>query len=247
MPAPSAFLITQAAVVATSVVLLQIDWGAAQKEVRKPQPVIRSAGPATPVVMSPKPATALATVAMIEKTKPAAVTAPLPELQEEEPPPAIPIEDPFPKPDHTMAGAYDIAADNASNFDLKNDRVVFTGNVFLKSKRFIVKADRLTVSIDPKKNAMRRMQANGNVRVEVISEDPKGGYTGQSWEASFDPGSDIITLTGWPRIQGDGREHRALEPTTKMLLTTVKPKLTTQGRASTFIAGQKKPLASANP
>jgi hypothetical protein len=32
-----------------------------------------------------------------------------------------------------------------------------------------------------------------------------------------------------------------------MLLTTVKPKLTTQGRASTFIAGQKKPLASANP
>jgi len=42
MPAPFAFLITQAAVVATSVAPSEIDWGAAQKEVRKPQPVIRS-------------------------------------------------------------------------------------------------------------------------------------------------------------------------------------------------------------
>ena len=245
MPAPSAFLITQAAVVAASVVLLQMDWGASEKQIRKPQPVPRSVGPTG----APLPVQAAASAALLPvKAKPPAATAvELPELVVEAPPPAIPLEDPFPKPEHTMAGAYDIAADNASNFDLKNDRVVFTGNVLLKSKRFIVKADRLTVSIDPKKNAMRRMQANGNVRVEVISEDPKGGYTGQSWEASFDPGSDIITLTGWPRIQGDGREHRALEPTTKMLLTTVKPKLTTQGRASTFIAGQKKPLASANP
>lgn len=244
MPAPSAFLITQAAVVATSVVLLQIDWGSTEKEVRKPQPVIRSTGPVAPAAVS---ATATVAVATETKTAPPAASASLPELREEEPLPAIPLEDPFPKPDHTLAGAYDIAADNASNFDLKNDRVVFTGNVFLKSKRFIVKADRLTVTVDPKKNAMRRLQANGNVRVEVISDDKEGGYTGQSWEAIFDPTTDVITLTGWPRIQGDGREHRALEPTTKMLLTTVKPKLTTQGRASTFIAGQKKPLTAANP
>lgn len=244
MPAPSAFLITQAAVFATSVLLLQMNWGASDKEVRKPQPVPRSTGPAAmPQVAAalPAPPTEALTAA---NSKPAEK---LPELVAEEPPPAIPLEDPFPKPDHTLTGAYDIAADAASNFDLKNDRVVFTGNVSLKSKRFIVMADRLTVSIDPKKNAMRRLQANGNVRVEVISEDQKGGYTGQSWEATFDPSTDIITLTGWPRIQGDGREHRALEPTTKMLLTTVNPKLTTQGRASTFIAGQKKSLAQVKP
>lgn len=247
MPAPSAFFLIQAAVVVTSVVLLQLDWGSSEKQVRKAQPVIRSTGRVAP------PSTAVAvkaTSAPQPALKPAESTEPVslgPELAEEEPLPAIPLEDPFPKPDHVASGAYDIAADAASNFDLKNNRVVFTGNVSLKSKRFLVQADRLTVSIDPEKNEMRRLQANGNVHVTVISEEKDGGYTGQAWEAVFDPKTDIITMTGWPRIQGDGREHRALDPTTQMLLTTIKPKLTTQGRASTFIAGKKKNLATANP
>ena len=247
MPAPSAFLLAQAAVVTTSVVLLQMDWGAETKEVRKPQPVLRSAGPAPVVAAVPSPpvppTAAKPTQAEASPPPPADAF----ELTPEEPPVAVPMEDPFPKPDTSLVGAYDIAADAASNFDLKNERVVFTGHVSLKSKRFTVKADRLTVSIDPKKNEMRRLVANGNVHVEVKSEEKDGGYTGQAWEANFDPNTDIITLTGWPRIQGGGREHRALEPTTKMLLTTEKPKLTTQGRASTLISAQKKPGTTAKP
>jgi len=245
--APSAFLLAQAAVVTTSVVLLQMDWGSQTKEVRKPQPVLKSAGHAPVVAAVPVPPVALAAAKPAKTEEPPPPPADAFELTPEEPALAVPLEDPFPKPNTSIAGAYDIAADAASNFDLKNERVVFTGHVSLKSKRFTVKADRLTVSIDPKENEMRHLLAHGNVHVEVNSEEKDGGYTGQAWEANFDPNTNIITLTGWPRIQGGGREHRALEPTTKMMLTTEKPRLTTQGRASTLITALKTPGTATKP
>ena len=140
----------------------------------------------------------------------------------------------------TNAG-YHIDADAATNFDLNADTVVFSGHVTLKCADFILKSDRLVVQLDKgKKRSMRRLVANGSVDVHLTGVPEEERYRGQAEEVVFDPNKNTIVFTGWPRIQGQGREHIAASPSTKMTLHTVKPKLETDGRAQTRILYDEK-------
>jgi lipopolysaccharide transport protein LptA len=137
----------------------------------------------------------------------------------------------------TDMAAYNIEADAATQMNLGTQTVVFTGNVHLKSKRFALIADRLTVYMNPAQSTLRNLVASGHVDVQIAAARPEEAYRGTSQEASYNPKDFSITLTGWPIIVGSAREHRATSPSTHMVLYTDKPRLITQGRASTRITG----------
>ncbi len=130
---------------------------------------------------------------------------------------------------------YHISSDAATNFDLRNNTVVFTGNVSLKCADFSLKSSRLVVHMD-KNKSLEKLVANGAVDVHLTGVPKEEAYRGQSEEAVFDPKTSIITLTGWPKITGQDKEHIAATASTRMILNTRNPKLETEGRASTRLA-----------
>jgi lipopolysaccharide transport protein LptA len=145
----------------------------------------------------------------------------------DEPPPVFaPVE---------QGRGYHISSDAATNFDLKTNTVVFTGNVSLKCADFSLKAARLVVHMD-KDKSLEKLVANGAVDVHLTGVPKEEAYRGQSEQAVFDPRVSTITLTGWPKITGQDKEHIAATASTRMILHTQKPKLETEGRASTRLA-----------
>lgn len=128
---------------------------------------------------------------------------------------------------------YHILADAATNFDLNSRTIVFSGHVSLKCSEFAMSAERLVVHMDSKQQTLKKLVANGKVDIHLTGVPEQERFRGQSEEAVFDPATGGITLSGWPRIQGQGREHQASTPTTKMTLYTMHPRLATEGRAQT--------------
>lgn len=130
---------------------------------------------------------------------------------------------------------YSITADSATNFDLKTKTVVFAGSVSLHCNEFTLSADRLVVHMDAKSGSMSRMVANGKVDVQLTKGPIEERYQGFGEEAEYDPKEQNMVFRGWPRILGQGREHRAASATTKMTLNMNPAKLLTEGRAQTRI------------
>lgn len=130
---------------------------------------------------------------------------------------------------------YSITADSATNFDLKTKTVVFAGNVSLHCTEFTLSADRLVVHMDAKSGSMSQMVANGKVDVQLTKGPIEERYQGFGEEAVYDPKQQNMVFRGWPRILGQGREHRAASATTKMTLNMNPAKLLTEGRAQTRI------------
>jgi lipopolysaccharide transport protein LptA len=134
---------------------------------------------------------------------------------------------------------YSITADSATNFDLKTKTVVFSGNVSLHCADFTLSADRLVVHMDAAGGALNRLVANGDVDVHLTQGTAAEQFHGSGEEATFDPKAQSIVFLGWPRIMGQGREHRAASASTKMTLFTKPAKLVTEGRAQTrILAGE---------
>ena len=79
----------------------------------------------------------------------------------------------------------------------------------------------------------------GDVKVKMNSTDEKAAYQGTAYEATFDPTDSSIALSGWPQITGNGRQHRAADSSTRMVLFINSPRMVTQGRASTKIIGSQ--------
>ncbi len=129
---------------------------------------------------------------------------------------------------------YHITADSATNFDLNAKTVVFSGHVVVQSSDFVIKTNRLVV-YNGTGGSMSKMVANGDVDFHLVGVPADQVYRGQSEEAVFEPGKNLITFMGWPRIQGKGREHRAADASTTMRLFTQPSRLETTGRASTRI------------
>jgi lipopolysaccharide transport protein LptA len=130
---------------------------------------------------------------------------------------------------------YSITADAASHFDLATKSVVFTGNVALINDSFTLKARRLVIHLDGEGGQMKQLVANGEVEVTLTQGAPGERFRGWSEEAVFDPGQKSLVMRGWPRILGEGREHRAAAATTKMTIHLRPNKLVTEGRSQTRI------------
>jgi lipopolysaccharide transport protein LptA len=168
----------------------------------------------------------------------------------DQPPVAMPIESALPSGEVGLAesvGAemafepvpngvgYSITADAASHFDLESKSVVFSGNVALINESFTLKARRLVIHLDGEGGQMKQLVANGEVEVTLTQGAPAERFRGWSEEAVFEPGQKSLVMRGWPRILGDGREHRAAAATTKMTIHLRPNKLVTEGRSQTRI------------
>lgn len=135
------------------------------------------------------------------------------------------------------AGAgYHITADEATKVDMAGQYVLFNGNVTLSSPQFSMSSQRLKVHMSDDRSSFKLAEAEGNVHVQLtgVTDDKK--YRGQSSHATFDPRTSKLILTGWPRIQGQGKELIAAEAGTKVFLYTDSGKMDTVGRAQTRIA-----------
>jgi len=253
MAASPLFITAQVALVAVSAAVLRIDWTDKSKQYQ-PAPPPKTAA-ATKAVAAPAAragipvATAVGAGAVLSVLDdPPAAPAPVlgehgvdPALGAEVvlsgPPETTPFTDDILTEDAGKMAGYKITADSATNFDVGSHTVVFSGRVSLKSQRFDMTSTRLVVHMDPKKNALKKLVATGDVKVNLNSAGPDQSYRGTAYEAVYEPGDGSIALSGWPQITGNGREHRAAERSTRMVLFTEKPRLVTQGRASTRIIG----------
>lgn len=128
---------------------------------------------------------------------------------------------------------YHIAAEAATNFNLDSQTVAFSGNVSLKCADFTLTCRRLVVHMNEGSQTLNKLVANGAVEIQLTGVPREEAYCSKSEEAVFDPATNTILLTGWPRINGRGREHIAATPATRMTLHTKASKLVTDGRAQT--------------
>ncbi|MBL9114418.1 MAG: hypothetical protein JNJ83_05375 [Verrucomicrobiaceae bacterium] len=247
MAASPYFLALQVALVASGVALVSVDWTDRSKQY---QPVPAANSPKVPIA-APASRTSKVNVP---------VAIPITNKKVEDVPPAKPehgvdpdygtgeadlsgppettpfVDDVLTEDSKSMAG-YKIMADTATNFNLGSHTVTFSGRVSLQSSKFDLQSARLVVYMDPAKNALKKLVATGDVKVTLNSKDAASAYSGTSYEATFDPADNSVVLSGWPRIVGQGREHRAGDKTTRMVLFVDNPRLVTQGRAATKIIG----------
>lgn len=245
------FITAQVALVAASAALLRIDWTDKSKQYQPPAPATASGSQgstkplAAPAARNGVPSSPASGAVLAVQDQPPAVIrgehgvdpALGTQVVLSGPPETTPFpDDILPESAQDMAG-YRITADSATNFNLASHTVVFSGRVSLKSRRFDMTASRLVVHMDPAKNALKKLVATGDVKVRLNSPKPEQAYHGTSYEATYEPGDGSIALSGWPQITGNGREHRASDRTTRMVLFTEQPRLVTQGRASTRIIG----------
>ena len=249
--ATSPFFVTaQVALVAVSAALLKVDWTDKSKQYTPPPPKTAAKTPVT------SPASRAGTLAQTPPAVPApgatmAKVADQPPARGDHgispsfgteatlsgPPETTPfVDDVLGSPATSMA-AYDITADTASNFNVNSGTVTFSGRVVMKSKRFDLTSSRLVIYMDKTNNAVKKLVATGDVKVKLNAAEGTEGHKASAYEATFDPKDSSIALSGWPQIIGNGREHRAADKDTRMVMFTDNPRLVTQGRAATKIIG----------
>jgi len=133
---------------------------------------------------------------------------------------------------------FHITADEATKLDVKTQRVTFNGHVKLNSPQFDLTAKTVVVLLSKDKKTFKVAEATGDVNVQLKTGPPEKRYRGQSSKAVYEPSAGMITMTGWPKIQGQGQEIIAAAPETKVMLYTASGKLLTEGRTQTRVAKQ---------
>ena len=77
-------------------------------------------------------------------------------------------------------------------------------------------------------------EAIGNVVIEMRENGQPTGYSGLASHAVYHPEEGKITLSGWPKIRQQYKEHVAVTRDTKMVLYT-DGRVKTMGRNRTVI------------
>jgi lipopolysaccharide transport protein LptA len=249
--ATSPFFVTaQVALVAVSAALLKVDWTDKSKQYMPPPPktaakvplislASRTGAPAYAPPAVPAPGS---TLAKVKDQPPARGDHGIsPSFGTEStlsgPPETTPFVDDVLGVPATSIAAYDITADTASNFNVNSGTVTFSGRVVMKSKRFDLTSSRLVIYMDKSNNTVKKLMATGDVKVKINAAEGTEDHKASAYEATFDPKDSSIALSGWPQIIGNGREHRAADKDTRMVMFTDNPRLVTQGRAATKIIG----------
>ncbi len=127
-----------------------------------------------------------------------------------------------------------ISSTSQTDFDLNDAEMVFSGNVQVKSPRFNLRADKFIVHLKADQSGMSHGEAIGDVVIELREDGQPTGYTGLADNALYHPGEGKITLSGWPKIRQQFKEHVAVTRDTKMVLYT-DGRVKTLGRNRTLI------------
>lgn len=127
-----------------------------------------------------------------------------------------------------------ISATNQTDFDLNDSEMVFSGNVQVQSPRFNLRSDKFIVHLKKDNSGMSFGEALGNVVIDMRENGRPSGYSGLASKAIYDPNEGKITLSGWPKIRQQFKEHVAVTEDTKMILYT-DGRVQTLGRNRTII------------
>lgn len=119
----------------------------------------------------------------------------------------------------TKLGAIDVVSDGRTDYDEKNSSVLFSDEVQLSTKRFRLRADKLTVKMKPGTQELESAVATGEVLVEMTPEKGEPAFA-QAGKAIYNPVTGEIRLTDWPKIQESTKSHIATEAGTVMYLYT---------------------------
>lgn len=167
--------------------------------------------------------------------KPVSKTSKLPDIEgyRSTPPVADPAFEPVPP-----ESGFHITADEATKVDMGAEKVIFKGRVGLTSPQFNLTGEELVVYLGKDGSTFRLVEARGSVHVQLTGVPPEKRYRGQSSMAVYDPAKGTLVMTGWPKIQGQGREIVAAESSTRILLYPDTGKMLTEGRAQTRVAKQ---------
>lgn len=150
---------------------------------------------------------------------------------QDSPPPADPLEAVLPD-----EAGYNIVADEVTNIELGKQRVVFKGNVRMKSPQFYLTSHQLVIFLGKDKSTMKSAEATGDVNVRLTNVPAEKACRTQSGKAVYDPNKDTLTLSDWPKIKSQSQEQIAAAADTKMTIVTKTGKMSTDGKALTRIS-----------
>ncbi len=137
------------------------------------------------------------------------------------------------------AGADDlvISAIHETDFDIGSSQMEFSGDVQVKSPRFALRSDRFIVHLKSDGSGMSYGEAIGNVYIRMQEDGTPSGHEGFAHRAIYRPDEGKLTLSGWPKIREQHKEHLAATADTQMVLYT-DGRVKTLGRNRTVIRAE---------
>lgn len=128
-----------------------------------------------------------------------------------------------------------ISAIKQTDFDIGSSKMEFSGDVQIKSPRFAMRCDRFIVHLKKDGSGIAYGEGLGNVFIRMRNEGKPSGHEGFASRAIYLPEEGKLTLSGWPKIREQQKEHvAATEETTMVLYTDGRVK--TLGRNRTIIS-----------
>ncbi len=128
-----------------------------------------------------------------------------------------------------------ISAIKQTDFDVDSSRMEFSGDVQIKSPRFAMRCDHFIVHLKTDGSGISYGEGIGNVFIRMRNEGKPSGHEGFARRAIYRPGEGTLTLSGWPKIREQHKEHVAATEETKMVLYT-DGRVKTLGRNRTIIS-----------
>jgi lipopolysaccharide export system protein LptA len=142
------------------------------------------------------------------------------------------------EPPSTSAGGTNdlvISAIKQTDFDIGSSKMEFSGDVQIKSPRFAMRCDRFIVHLKKDGSGISYGEGLGNVFIRMRTEGKPSGHEGFARRAIYLPEEGKLTLSGWPKIREQQKEHVAATEETKMVLYT-DGRVKTLGRNRTIIS-----------
>ena len=128
-----------------------------------------------------------------------------------------------------------ISAIKQTDFDIGSSKMEFSGDVQIKSPRFAMRCDRFIVHLKENGAGISYGEGLGNVFIRMRNEGKPSGHEGFANRAIYLPEEGQLTLSGWPKIREQQKEHVAATEETKMVLYT-DGRVKTLGRNRTIIS-----------
>lgn len=128
-----------------------------------------------------------------------------------------------------------ISAIKQTEFDVDSSRMEFSGDVQIKSPNFAMRCDHFIVHLKTDGSGISYGEGIGNVFIRMRNEGKPSGHEGFAHRAIYRPGEGKLTLSGWPKIREQHKEHVAATEETKMVLYT-DGRVKTLGRNRTIIS-----------
>ena len=94
------------------------------------------------------------------------------------------------------------------------------GRSSVRSQHVRLTADRLDLFFFRGSGRLKRVEARGDVRVEVRGGTDRLSCEGEGERATFDARTGVVDLAGWPRVVAWGETYDADTPQTRFLLNS---------------------------